>query len=144
MTTYCLTQDVIDRLSLVGCLYCCDDDNDGVLSPDEEALIDDAISACSAEIDGSLTPVIESVPIQQTAANLNRWLRDRCVDLTCERLVGRKGRKVIAAVKDAATRSREWLKSVADKEMRVPGLAYPGDGFSNERMMIGRPVVGRP
>lgn len=144
MTTYCLTQDVIDRLSLVGCLYCCDDDNDGVLSPTEEELIDAVIASCSAEIDGSLTSVIESVPIQQSSGSLNRWLRDRCVDLACERLVGRKGRKVVATVKDAALRSREWLKMVADKEMRVPGLTYPGDGFSDERMRIGRPVVGRP
>ena len=144
MTTYCLSQDVIDRLSNAGALYCADDDRDGTLDAAESDLIADAIEAVSAEIDGYLTPVIETVPIEQTAATLNRWLRDRCVDLACERIVARKGRKIPQSLGAAAVRAREWLDQVASKERRVPGLAYPGDGFREERMQIGRPVVGRP
>ncbi len=144
MTTYCLNQDVLDRLSTAGALYCVDDGRDGAVDSDESALIDDAIAAVSAEIDGYLTPVIETVPIVQSSGSLNRWLRDRCVDLVCDRLVARKGRKVPRAIADAAARSRTWLEAVSDKLMRVPGLAYPGDGFTTERLNIGRPVVGNP
>lgn len=144
MTTYCLNQDVRDRLSEAGVLYCVDDDRDGVIDTDGSALIDDAIAAVSAEIDGYLTPVIEAVPVEQSSGNLNRWLRDRCVDLACERLCSRKGKKVVASISQTAARSRDWLEAVADKAMRVPGLVYPGDGFQTERRLIGRPVVGNP
>mgnify|MGYP000128445845 CR=1 FL=1 len=144
MTTYCLNADVVNRLSNAGALYCVDDDRDGTLDASESLLIDDAIEAVSAEIDGYLTPIFETVPIVQSAGSLNRWLRDRCVDLACERLCGRKGKQVVASIAEPAARSREWLENVADKTMRVPGLTYPGDGFISERRLIGRPVVGNP
>lgn len=144
MTTYCLRQDVIDRLSDTGILYCVDDDQDGALDSSEGELIDDAIEAVSAEIDGYLTPVIEVVPVVQSSGSLNRWLRDRCVDLACDRLAGRKGKKVVASIAGKAALSREWLELVAAKTMRVPGLTYPGDGYREERLKIGRPVVGNP
>lgn len=144
MTTYCLNQDVQNRLSDTGALYCVDDDRDGALDAGESAFIDDVIEAVSAEIDGYLTPVIETVPVVQSSNNLNRWLRDRCIDLACERLISRKGRKVPSAIAGPALRSRDWLESVAAKIMRVPGLTYPGDGFVTERLNIGRPVVGNP
>lgn len=144
MTTYCENQDVINRLSSVGALYCVDDDNDGTLNATETALITDAVESVSAVIDGYLTPVIETVPISQTSGSLNRWLRDRCVDLACERLCSRKGKAVVKSIKEMADWARGELDKVQAKEMRVPGLVYPGDGFVSERRQIGRPVVANP
>jgi len=144
MTVYCLNQDVIDRLSSVGILYCTDDDQSGTTGASETALITDAVESVSAVIDGYLTTVIETVPIVQTSTTLNRWLRDRCVDLACERLCGRKGKSVVGSIRATADWARNELEKVQNKEMRVPGLTYPGDGFVNERHQIGRPVVANP
>jgi phage gp36-like protein len=107
-------------------------------------LMYDAVESVSAVIDGYLTTVIETVPIVQTSTTLNRWLRDRCVDLACERLCGRKGKSVVGSIRATADWARNELEKVQNKEMRVPGLTYPGDGFVNERHQIGRPVVANP
>jgi hypothetical protein len=50
----------------------------------------------------------------------------------------------VKSIKESADWAREQLEKVAAKEMRVPSLTYPGDGFIVERRNIGRPVVANP
>ncbi|MBX9655928.1 DUF1320 domain-containing protein [bacterium] len=137
---YCDRQDVIDRLSASGIIYVTDDDGDnGDPTPEELGYIDQAISACDAEIDAALLPYV-SIPIDGS----NEWLRHRDVDLAVERVIERKGQSVPTSLKDAADRTRRWLELIRKGEMRVPGLAYPSDLSSEVDSSLGRPRVVNP
>lgn len=140
VVVYCTREDLANRLSSMGLITVADDDADGVVSESEQqASLDQAIAAAAAEIDAALAP---HVPIPLTEAN--EWLKHRAIDLAAEHLAERKGAAVPTSLRDAATRSRNWLESVRTGQLRVPRLAYPADEQSSQVRQLGLPRVVNP
>lgn len=126
--SYCTREDVVRQLSERGLAYLVDDDGDDSASGAELAALDAAVESAAAEIDLALLPHVW-LPLTTP----NAWLRDRAVDLACERLAQRKGQSVPASLAAAARRSRVWLEQVRTGQIRPPGLDYAGDADPRRR-----------
>lgn len=141
---YCTDQDIIDRARLAGVLARCDDDASGSLSATERLHVTDSKLYACATIDGYLANLF-TLPISQTEAAENQWLKDRAIALALEHLAGRGGGGIPQVVIDAAERARLDLVAVAAKRQRVPGLTYPVDSADETlRRGMGRPVACNP
>lgn len=138
--SYCSAQDVIDRLSETGAMYCVNDDEDSSLDASESSLIDDSIEAVATEIDAALTPWVNT-PRSHAG---NSWLLHRCVDLAAARVVSRKGQGVPESLREEAERSRAWLDMVRTGQLRVPALTYPTDVNDLEQRRMGLPLAANP
>lgn len=142
---YCTNADVTNRLSSIGILYLVDDDNDGVLDVSEDAYVTEAISYATTEIAESLAPWFDD----PFAVTTNAWITDRCVDLACERICGRKGQDPPAIILQAAQAAREKLEKArsgrhAPDGLRIPGLIYPGDTDTLKNQIYGKPIITTP
>lgn len=138
---YATADQVIDRIGDEGARLLVDRDGSGAISSAELAHITTECGEASRFIDAHLATYF-SVPLTGSAAN-NQTLNDWCIWLVIESLAAR-----LTAVplpwQVKAQMVRDNLERVRTGQLRVPGLTYPGDGFTTERRAIGRPVVANP
>jgi len=138
---YCTRADIRKRLSDLGEAHVADDDGDGEVGANEAAnATTEAIAYATAEIDAALTPFFNS----PFSIPENDWLKFRAVDLACRRLAGRRGDRIPESLELANAEAKADLERVRTGELRVPGLAYPADGFREERQVMGTPRACNP
>jgi phage gp36-like protein len=136
---YCSVANVQARLSDAGVLYCVDDNNDGDLDTEEQAVVEAEIQRCSRQIDRYLDRWVDT-PLDAVPDDIEGL----CVDLVAYRLSGRKGMQPPAIFVQAATDAREFLAEVKAGDTRVPGLTYPTDGFDDEDRVLNLPRAHNP
>lgn len=121
-TEYCLSADVRKRLTEVGFLFTTDANRDQWGSPAEiAAVIDTSIVYAGNVIDGNLCEQINPTTARGQA---NAWLKDRCIDLACQRVVSTGGQEMPKTLQEAYDFSIDELERVR-LGARIPNYIYP-------------------
>ena len=133
--TFCTRAQIERRLSAEGVLSRLDHDEDGALSPEEEAALADAIDDASQTIQFYLWAKYDPAIMGNYS-----WVQHRAVDYATYLLCGFRGNPVPDSVYERVEKAQAFLEAVQQGKATVPGLPLRrrlAPQWSNVRVEVG-------